>query len=116
MAGPSNLETRVFQEQLCILKLPFILKALLGRAAPGQVLTGTFFPPPAVLSLQAGFAAEGVESGTVFSDINLQEKVRRDPARRYVVPGGNSLFGKQGFQASSRFVCFWLVILLVKWP
>uniref|UniRef100_A0A286XW03 CXXC motif containing zinc binding protein n=1 Tax=Cavia porcellus TaxID=10141 RepID=A0A286XW03_CAVPO len=24
---------------------------------------------------QAGFAAEGVESGTVFSDINLQEKV-----------------------------------------
>ncbi|XP_063143466.1 CXXC motif containing zinc binding protein isoform X1 [Rattus norvegicus] len=65
---------------------------------------------------QAGFAAEGVESGTVFSDINLQEKVRRDPARRYVVPGGNSLFGKQGFQASSRFVCFWLVILLVKWP
>ena len=30
----------------------------------------------ALLSLQAGFAAEGVESGTVFSDINLQEKVR----------------------------------------
>lgn len=26
--------------------------------------------------MQAGFAAEGVESGTVFSDINLQEKVR----------------------------------------
>lgn len=26
--------------------------------------------------LQAGFAAEGVESGTVFSDINLQEKVQ----------------------------------------
>lgn len=26
--------------------------------------------------LQAGFAAEGVESRTVFSDINLQEKVR----------------------------------------
>uniref|UniRef100_A0A452VBI7 CXXC motif containing zinc binding protein n=1 Tax=Ursus maritimus TaxID=29073 RepID=A0A452VBI7_URSMA len=31
---------------------------------------------------QAGFAAEGVESGTVFSDINLQEKVPCVPGPR----------------------------------
>lgn len=40
---------------------------------------------------QAGFAADGVESGTVFSDINLQEKVRLgEPVRCSMVPGGNS--------------------------
>lgn len=42
---------------------------------PGQCLLSLRLTA-AFLSLQAGFAAEGVESGTVFGDINLQEKVR----------------------------------------
>lgn len=83
-----------------MLKVPFSLKALPGRAARAS-LHSIFFSPPSLLPsclLQAGFAAEGVESGTVFSDINLQEKVRLgDPARCCVVPGENSLFGDQGF-------------------
>lgn len=91
------------------------------KSSPGPVFTGSFFSPPSLLPsclLQAGFAAEGVESGTVFSDINLQEKVRLGDLARcwYLVPGGSSLFGQQDFRASSRFLCFWLVILLLKWP
>lgn len=78
----------------------FQLEGFAGKSSPGQS-SHIFFSPPSLLPsclLQAGFAAEGVESGTVFSDINLQEKVRLgDPARCCVVPGENSLFGDQGF-------------------
>lgn len=39
-----------------------------------QVFLTNLFP--ICLCLQAGFAAEGAESGTPFNDINLLEKVR----------------------------------------
>lgn len=62
-------------------EVAFHLEGFARKSSPWASTHSTFLPPPAVLSLQAGFAAEGVESGTVFSDISLQEKVRRDPAR-----------------------------------
>uniref|UniRef100_A0A8B9WFX2 CXXC motif containing zinc binding protein n=1 Tax=Bos mutus grunniens TaxID=30521 RepID=A0A8B9WFX2_BOSMU len=65
---------------------------------------------------QAGFAAEGVESGTVFSDINLQEKVRDLAALwgaiRHLV--GIILLVNKALQrdAGSTLLCFLLVILV----
>ena len=66
--------------------------------------------------MQAGFAAEGVESGTVFSDINLQEKVRDLAALwgaiRHLV--GIILSVNKALQrdAASTLLSFLLVILV----
>uniref|UniRef100_A0A673TMX8 CXXC motif containing zinc binding protein n=1 Tax=Suricata suricatta TaxID=37032 RepID=A0A673TMX8_SURSU len=64
---------------------------------------------------QAGFAAEGVDSGTVFSDINLQEKVRDLGALQGAVVywWGNPFGEQRSIQSCLHF--FLLMILVFKW-
>uniref|UniRef100_A0A8P0TK39 CXXC motif containing zinc binding protein n=1 Tax=Canis lupus familiaris TaxID=9615 RepID=A0A8P0TK39_CANLF len=66
---------------------------------------------------QAGFAAEGVESGTVFSDINLQEKVQDVGALQDTIGYLVGITISANKDDSTFFLfCFLLVILVFKWP